>query len=437
MLREPLVDLGLLRFKNDDRPFRTYALGAHTAAPQPRRLGEPPSIAVLPLRNIGGNPADDYLAAGAMDDVILSLSGLRELAVIARGSTTAAEDLPPDPLTAGRALGVRYVLHGSLRRSGRLLRVSVQLTNVETGQSLWADRQDGREEEVFDLQDRIAQRIVLGVAPNIRAAELRATLRKRPGSLTAYDLTLRAAHLIYALDRDASRQVKAHLDEAMAEDPGFPLPMAYAAWRHVLWIGQGWSEDPRADAAAAFDLSTRAIALDPGHALALAAHGHILSFLRHEHEAAMVFFDRALEACPNHAFAWMWSSGTLAYLGRSAEALARAEQALRLSPLDQARYHYHTRLGLAHYACGDCAEAARWCRQARAAKPDYTANLRILAAALAGSGQTEEAAGIVAEVMAREPRFRLSTYENGLQPFADAGLRRSFLRHLREAGFPA
>lgn len=434
-LAEEVVDLGLLRFKNDNRPMRAFALGSH-AVPQPRRLGELPSIAVLPLRNAGGNPADEYLASGIMEDVILSLSGLRELAVIARGSTTASEGLSTDPVVAGRALGVRYVLHGSLRRAGPALRVATQLTNVETGQSLWADRQDGREEEVFDLQDRIAQRIVAGMAPNIRAAELRATLRKRPESMTAYDRTLRGVHLIYTLDKAVSRQAKTYLDEAIAEDPDFALPMAYAAWWHVLWIGQGWAEDPRAAAAAAFDLSTRAIALDPGHALALSAHGHMLSFLRHEHEAAMVFFDRALEACPNHAFAWMWSSSTLAYLGRGAEAVARAEQALRLSPLDQARYLYDTRLNLAHYANGDYAQAAHWGQRARSENPGFTANLRILAGALSGLGRREEAAAVAAEMLALEPDFRLSAYAKGLQPFADPVLGERFLRHLREAGIP-
>jgi adenylate cyclase len=436
-LDEPLVDLGLLRFKNDERPFRAYALGTAHAAPQPRRLGELPSIAVLPLANVGGDPADAYLAAGTMDDVILSLSGLRELAVISRGSTTAAAGaLPADPVSAGRVLGVHYVLSGSLRRNGPSIRVSTQLTHVETGQSLWADRQAGREEEVFDLQDRIVQRIVAGMAPNIRAAELRATLRKRPESLTAYDRTLRGVHLIYSLDRETSREAKAFLDEAIAEDPGFPLPMAYAAWWHVLWIGQRWVDDVAAATEAATNLSTRAIALDPGHALALSAHGQILSFLRHEHEAAMVFFDRALESCPNHAFAWMWSSGTLAYLGRGAEAVARAEQALRLSPLDQAIYLFDTRLALAHYANGDLEAAVQFSLRARHENPNFSANLRFLAAALGALGRREQAEAVVTDLLRLEPGFRLSAYARGLQPFTDPVLRERFLSDLRAAGVP-
>jgi len=436
VLTAGLVDLGKLRFKNDHRPFQAYAVGGGHQTPQPRVDGEVPAIAVLPLVNASGDAGDDYLAAGIVDDIILSLSGLRELAVIARGSTTARQ-VGADPEAAGRELGARYVLTGTLHRIGGGVRVATRLLNVESGQTLWGDRQDCAAAEVFDLQDRIVQRIVAGAAPNIRAAELRGTLRKRPENMSAYDHLLRGVHLIYATDRAVSLEAKRHLDAAIAADPGFALPLAYGAWWHVLWIGQGWAEDPEAMGMAAFDLSGRALAIDPDSALALAAHGHILSFLRRQYDAAMVFFDRALIACPNHAFAWMLSSGTLAYLGRATEAVARAEQALRLSPLDQARYLFDTRLSLAHYAAGNHAEAVRWGQRARSANPGYTAILRILVAALVGAGAQDEAVALAAELQALEPRFRLSRYAAGLQPFAAPAIRDRFLGHLHAAGLPA
>ena len=150
----------------------------------------------------------------------------------------------------------------------------------------------------------------------------------------------------------------------------------------------------------------------------------------------MVFFDRALEACPNHAFAWMWSSGTLAYLGRGDEAVARAEQASRLSPLDQARYLFNTRLALAYYAKGDLEAAVRYSLRARNENPSFSANLRFLAAALGGLGNTEQAKAVVTNLLLLEPDFRLSTYEQGLQPFTDRMLRARFLQDLRTAGVP-
>ena len=169
---EQVIDLGLLRFKNDERPFRAYALGTGHAGPRPRPAGTVPAIAVLPLTNHGGDPADDYLAAGIMEDIILSLSGLRELTVIARGSTAGFSAAGADPRATGRALGVRYVLTGSLRRGGTAIRVATQLIDVESGEAVWSDRQEGRGADVFDLQDRIVQRVVAGMAPHLRASEI-------------------------------------------------------------------------------------------------------------------------------------------------------------------------------------------------------------------------------------------------------------------------
>ena len=222
----------------------------------------------------------------------------------------------------------------------------------------------------------------------------------------------------------------------MAEDPSFALPMAYAAWWHCLWIGQGWAADPVAETAKAFDLAGRAIALDPANALALAAQGHMLSFLRRQYGAAMVFFDRALEACPSSAFAWMWSSGTLAYLGRGEEAVERAEQALRLSPLDQARYLYDTRLGLAHYANGDLEAAVELAgehgRKIRTTPPTCASSPR--RSPRLGNGSKRRQSSLTFFGWSRT--FGFPPMNEGLQPFTHPTLRERFLGDLRAAGVP-
>ncbi len=290
--------------------------------------------------------------------------------------------------------------------------------------------------EVFDLQDRIVQHIVTGVAPNIRASELQAALRKRPESLTAYDRMLRGVHLIYAADRETLCEARRFLEEAMREDPAFALPAAYAAWWHCLWIGQGWTTDPEADTEKAFELASHAIALDPANAVALSAKGHLLSYLRREYDAALLFFARALEACPNHAFSWMMSSTTLSYVGRAEEALVRAMHALTLSPQDRSCYLYFNRVSIAHFAAGDMAEAVRWARLCRVENPAYTANLRFLAAALARLGRVAEARGVAADLMRYEPEFRLDAFAHGRQPFQAKSIAAAYLDGLRAAGLP-
>ena len=352
-LTEQLFDLGLLRFKNDERPFHAFALGTAHVTPLPREIAQLPTIAVLPLANVTGDPVDAYLTVGIVDDVIQSLSGLREVAVIARGSTVGFAGPAADPVAAGRQLGARYVLTGTLAHQGGAVRISVRLTDVEQDRTLWASRHDGKGMEIFDLQDSIVGHIIAGVAPNIRASELGTALRKRPENLTSYDRMLRGVHLLYAPDRTTSREARRFLEEAMI---GGPELLHAGRLRGVVALLSGSARAGRpihgSTRDMAFELSSRAITLDPGNALALAVKGHVLSYLRREHDAAQLFFARALEACPSHAYSWMMSSTTLSYVGRADEALSRATHALVLSPHDQSRYLYLNRISIAHFASG-------------------------------------------------------------------------------------
>ena len=366
-------DLGFLELKNFEKPIRAYALPSEVpsiAVPLRPKQGKLPSIAVLPLQNAGGDPADDYFADGIVEDITLSLAGLRELMVISRGSTLAYRGRQPDPQEVGRVLGVRYVLTGSVRKSERLLRVSVELCDANSGASLWGEKAEVALGELFDIQDHIVGRVVAGIAPNVRAAELRAAMRKKPENFTAYDHTLRALHVINSLDKNTFLQAREYLIKAMDEDPNFAMPVAWAARWHSLYIGQGWTSKPAEDASRAIDLATKAIELDSYNALALATYGHLKSYLFHDYGSALVYFDRALAACPNHSLAWILSSGTLSYVGRTEQAIRHAEQGLRLSPFDQSLFYYYMFLNLAHYGHGNYAEALKWGKMSATSKSD-------------------------------------------------------------------
>jgi adenylate cyclase len=433
-------NLGTLELKNINRPVQAYSLNAdavRVALPIPRPPGHAlPSIAVLPLRNLGGDAQDDYFAAGIIEDIITSLAGLRELFVISGSSTLAFRDMQPDARQAGRALGVRYVLTGNLRRSPNALRINFQLCDARTGAAVWGDRMEIPPGDLFEVQDEVVRKVVAGIAPNIRSTELRGLLRKRPESFTAYDHTLRALHAINGVCREKMLVARGWLDQAMADDPGFAMPVAWAAWWYSLWIGQGWSTDVGADKRTAMALTMKAIALDEQNALALAVHGHLLSYLCHQPEAALTYFERALNACPNSALAWMYSSNTFAYLGRGKEALARAEYALRLSPQDLRGFLFYSRLGIASYAAESYEEAARWMRVAHSECPTYTTALKVLAATLAALDRIGEAREISEIIMSTEPGFRLGVYERERCPIKAPDLRARFIKHLRTAGLP-
>ena len=432
-------DLGYLDLKNFPKPVRAYALDDDvrgTPTPVRPRQGALPSIAVLPLQNLGGDPDDDYFADGIVEDIIVSLAGLRELMVIARASTMMYRGRQPDPREVGRTLGIRYVLMGSVRRSTRLIRVSTQLCDAHSGANLWGDQTEVPPGELFDVQDRIVRRIVSGIAPHIRAAELEGALRKRPDNFTAYDYTLRALAIIHSLDARTFRKAREFLERAMAEDRNFAMAAAWAARWYSLYIGQGWSTDVDADAAKAAELATRAIELDRQNALALATYGHLKSFLFHDYDSALVYFDRALAACPNSSLAWILSSATLSYVGRGEQAVRHAEHGLWLSPFDQSLFNYYMFLGLAHYANGAYEEALKWGRMSANENPLYTANLRLLAATLGALDRIDEAREVAQTLMKQEPNFSLSRYERLRQPIHDPVLKVKIIEHLRKAGLP-
>lgn len=437
-LDRPCRDLGLLQLKNFERPVRAYALDPITpplAAPVSRVASQLPSIAVLPFWN-GGDRSNDYFAEGIVEDVVLSLASLRELLVISRGSTLFYRGRQPDPREVGRALGVRYVLSGSIGGLGKVVMVRTELCDALTGATIWGDREEISTEQLFEVQDNIVGKIVSGIAPNVRENELQRVMRKRPDSFSAYDCTLRALALICSLEKDKFEHAFDFLTKAMSEDPNFAMPVAWAARWHSLYVGQGWSRDPARDIERALRLAARAIEFDSMNALALATYGHVQSFLLHQNDTALVYFDKALSACPNFSLAWALSSATFSYIGDGREAVRRAERAVRLSPFDQQLYAYHMFMAIAHYVEGNFAEGLKWARLSISENPSYTSTLRITTVILAALNRTDEARSVGLRLLEREPEFRVSHYAEHRIPIRAPEIRQRFVEHLRRAGLP-
>jgi adenylate cyclase len=395
-----------------------------------------PSIAVLPLQNLSGDPEEAYFCEGIVEDIVTSLAGLRELLVISRNSTLGLARQHADLREIGRALGVRYVLTGSVRRLPNRVRASIQLTDATTGAGIWAHTVDAPLADLFAQQDYVVEAIVAGIAPHIRSHELHRALRKRPGSFTAYDFTLQAIDLISRLDPATFAAARDLLGRAIAEDPLFALPRAWAAHWHGINIGQGWSTDSAADIDAAVEMSQRAIGLDRDNAFALAVHAHLRAYLFHDYSTAVAGFERALAACPNSAFAWCLSGATLSYVGRAEDAVRNLERGLRLSPYDQELYYYYNIGAWARYALGTCEDALKWARTSATENPRFTANLRVMAAIQHALGQHEGACRTAAEMVRLEPGFSLARYLATRQPFRDPRVRDRFIADISDLGLP-
>ena len=189
------TDLGDQQLKNIARPVRVYRVDSATSSGSPRAALPPtnnPSIAVLPFANMSGDPEQEYFADGVVEDIIIGLSRIKWLFVIARNSSFAHKGKAVDVKKVGRELGVRYLLEGSVRRAGARVRLSGRVVETEGGIQVWAQRYDRTAEDIFALQDDITMSVVAAIDPSLRRAEIERVKRKRPDSLDAYDLVLRA-----------------------------------------------------------------------------------------------------------------------------------------------------------------------------------------------------------------------------------------------------
>ncbi len=432
-------ELGELPLRNLSRAVRAVSLdpARHVPVPLPPPPSRLPSVVVLPLANLSGDPADDHLAAGVVEDVTASLAGLHELFVVAPESARMFLGQSPTPQRVARALGVRFAVAGSLRRRDGGFQASLWLMDTETGEQLWTERLDAADRDIFAVQEHLAARVVQGVAPSIRAAALQAAMRKRPESLTAYDHMLRGVHALSSSNPAQFLAAGEHLARAIQDDPDFSLALAWRGHWHSLRIGIGFSEDLEADRRASFDLCERAIACDGRNPLALAVLGHNTALLRQDCTTAYALFERALEASPNSAMAMTLSSATLSYMGDGPEAMRRAERGLRLSPHDPLGFWQHHLLAMACYQGDDLDRSEKHSRISLGTNPNHASAWRTFIVALGAQGRLEEAATAYRAMLRVEPNFDLEAYLPRLAVFAHAERRERMTRDLREAAAKA
>src|SRR6266446_2145715 len=224
-------DLGEQQVKNIARPVRVYRipLAETTRMKAPLPLPDKPSLAVLPFQNMTGDTEQDYFVDGMVEEIITALSRIRWLFVIARNSSFTYRGRSVDVKQVGRELGVLYVLEGSVRKAGNRVRITVQLIEAETGAHIWAERYDRSLDDVFALQDEIAISVAGVIEPTLQAAEIGRVKRKRPESLDAYDLVLRALPHVYAVMPEEAQKAIPLLQRALAAEPDYGLAHAFLA----------------------------------------------------------------------------------------------------------------------------------------------------------------------------------------------------------------
>jgi TolB-like protein/Tfp pilus assembly protein PilF len=415
-------DLGATQLKNIAEPVRVYSLEVGVPAPaKPASQAEPttpdkpsarlalpdkPSIAVLPFQNMSGDPEQEYFADGMVEEIITGLSRIKWLFVIARNSSFVYKGKAVDVRQVGRELGVRYVLEGAVRKAGDRVRITAQLLESETGAHLWADRYDGKLDDVFDLQDQITEKVVGVVEPNLQRSEIERSRRKRPENLDAYDLYLRALpHVASAMPADA-RIAAGFLEDALRLDPNYAAAHAFVAWCHEICFMRGGVDE--ADKIAGLRHAHTAIASGTDDATTLAVAAFVIDILSKDHKAALSAIERALALNPSSATALYWGALIHASNGNSAAATAYANRALRLSPFDPVAFAAHGALGHVAFQEERYDEAASCYDKAVQANPRFSLYYFAQAIALALAGRLDEARPIVGQGLELNPGARIS-----------------------------
>lgn len=368
--------------------------------PPPERA----SVAVLPFANLGDDPDQDHFADGMVDDIVGGLSRIKSLFVTARGSSFAYRGTAVDVERVGRELGVRYVLTGSVRKAGGRVRVTTRMIDASTGVHVWAERYDRCSDDVFALQDEIALSAVGAIAPSVRRAEIDRVKRKRPDSLDAYDLVLRAQSDVDSGMPDRATNALVLLERALELDPTYALAHGNAAMcHHCRFLRAGLRE---ADRAASIDHAQSAILHGPDDAAALTLAGFSIGMDGHDRGAAFTALEAALAVSPSSAQTHILGSVILGWAGEAERAIAWSEQGLRLSPFDPWAFAAFDAQAMSHLLLGRHEEACRAAYRSVRANPAHSITYVQLAAALVGLGRLDEAKAAAARVLELQPTFR-------------------------------
>jgi len=412
------ADLGEQNLKNIARPVRAYAVvrDGFRSATQVGRSREGPlspprlSIVVLPFANLSGDPEQDYFVDGVTESLTTDLSRISGSFVIGRHTAFTFKGKAVDLKQIGRELNVRYVLEGSVQRSGNRLRVNVQLIDAETGNHLWAERFDKPVTDLFDMQDEIVARLANTLDAQLIAAEARRAERSlHPNSM---DLFFQGrACWNKGSAPEYMTQARNFFERSLALDPNNIDAMVFVAV-HIV-VGAGFQTDDRAAHLAVAETTlTKALSHAPNHAFAHLALGVVQSTTNRVAQG-VAEYERALALDRNLADAHAFIGEARTYMGRAAETEAHINEAFRLSPRDIFAFNWLMLIGYAKLQLNADAEAVSCFRRSIEANRNYPVTHFALAAALVLLGSLDEARAAAKAGLALDQSFTIRRYRNG------------------------
>ena len=432
------VDMGEHRLKNISTPIRVFRLRLDDELAVPAEAAVPsfwdrPSIAVLPFENMSGDPEQDYFCDGLVDDILTSLSKLRELRVIARNSSFAFKGRATDVREVGRQLGARYVLEGGVRKSGVRMRITVQLIDARDGSHVWAERYDRALADIFAIQDEVT--LILATEMQVRFSEgEQARLRyTTTTNIDAWTLWVQGlSHYRRGISKENVGLATAAWEKALTLDPASAALNAMLGWMHAIDARFGWTDERAQAMAKARAYLERALELDADNSDAhMTAAG--LMWIERRFEEAEVVVRKALSVAPGSADVANLASFYLTCLGRPEEAIVQSRKAMALNPNYPANY-----LGNLGFACrlaGRVDEAIAAFRTYDLRASGSGAGLPDLVILYQHSERPDEAAAVARRLIGAKPQFTVGAWL-GTQILRDEDRLASDAAALRAAGLP-
>lgn len=395
-------------------------------------LPDKPSIAVLPFNNLSGDQEQEYFSDGMTNDIITDLSKFKNLFVIASNSTFSYKGKAVKVQQVAEELGVRYVLEGSIQKTGERLRINAQLIDATTGHHLWAERYDRNAIDFFAIQEDIVRTIVANLAFQVHEAEIERALGKDTDNLEAYDYYQRGWQAFFGFTKEANNQALEFLEKAIELDPDYARAHGLLTWVHVNnSTGRySWGEDPDRSLDLALETARKAVALDPDDYFTHWSLG--FAYLFHlEHDRALAEYERALALNPNDADLLIEMVELLIKIGRAEQAVEQAKMAMRINPHCPDWCFWN--LGWAQYIAGQYDDALATLN--RMSNPPNGAR-RMLAAVLVRLDRLQEARAVMAAYIENGPDMTLEEMEARRMLWKDREYLDRWIDDLRMAGMP-
>jgi adenylate cyclase len=349
------------------------------------------SIAVLPFKDISGGSTTDYFADGMVDEIATVLSRFQTLFIVGAATSRTYRDTVLPLHSVARELGVRYLLDGSVRRAGGRVRISVSLIEGETGSQIWADRFDDNLEDVFGLQDRIANTVASLIDATIEAVETRRAIERPTGSPDAYELFLRANAATMSWDQHDMQRAVVDARQALDLDPNFAWAAIILALSHAVAFMSQWNSDPALNRREAHHYLNMALRLRGDDPYVLGHGAGTLVALGEDLPTAERLIARAMEINPGSALTRLYAGWVDIAAGRPEAGLGNFEESLRLDPHSARRYALLSGKGFCLFGLGRFDEACDALTEAEYLAPDHTPAIVGLTACLVALGRETEA----------------------------------------------